>query len=190
MKEIVRLVVVLGLICIVAGLTLAGVHQLTLTPIEYQRLLIKEKAIKAVLSDYNNNPLQDRVKLPAGKDKKGKDIFKNVFPAKKDGKVIALALDEGEPGYSGVINVMVGLAPEGKILGLSIVSHTETPGKGSRVTEADYTQKYKGISEADISKIDTISGATISSKAVVRAVTKAVQFYTKNKDAILAQMGK
>ena len=190
MKDILRLVIVLGAICTVAGLLLAGVRQLTLEPIEYQKLVVKEKSIKAVLTGFDNNPITDRVKVPAGKDKKGRDVVQNVFPAKKGGQVFALALDQGESGYSGVVNVMVGLKPDGQLVGIAIVSHSETPGKGSLVTEAAYTDKYKGIAEKDIAGVQTISGATISSKAVMAATAKAVKFYKANKDAIMAEFAK
>ena len=66
MKDILRMVVVLGAICLVAGLVLAGVNQATKGPIEYQKLLVKAKSLKQVLSGYDNDPVKDSVKIPAG----------------------------------------------------------------------------------------------------------------------------
>lgn len=80
-------------------------------------------------------------------------------------------------GYGGEINLLVGVDATGMIKDIQIISANETPGIGSKVLNNGYLSNYKGlaapISFAD--KLAPVSGATISSKAVLAGVNKAVQ---------------
>jgi len=190
-NDILKMVIVLGLICSVAGLALAAVYNVTKEPIEYQQIkFIKEPSVKAVLSGYENDPIKDRFALPAGKDKKGRDVFQTVFPAKKGGQVVALALDGSGKGFNGDIEVMVGLEPSGKLTGISVMKHAETPGIGSKVTEPKFTDQFKKVTVDNPTAVDGVSGATYSTKGVLAAVTEAVSYFKNNKQQILAQAGK
>ena len=190
MKDILKMVVVLGLICLVAGLALAGVHSVTKEPIDYQRIKnVMEPSVKAVLTGYENDPIKDRFKVPAGKDKKGREVFKTVFPAKKGNQVIALALDGSGKGFNGPIGVMVGIMPDGKLTGISIMSHSDTPGIGSRVTEPVFTAQFKNKTVDDPTAVDGVSGATYSTKGVFAAVDGIAAFYKAHKKDLLAQAG-
>ena len=135
------MVIVLTVICAVAGAALAMVQKVTKGPIEYARLkFIKEPAVKAVLSGYDNDPIKDRVAIEIGKDKKGKPLMLNVFPARKGGKTFAVAFEGSGKGYHGDIGVMVGInVGEKKLTGISIVDHSETPGLGARIVEPAFT---------------------------------------------------
>jgi Na+-translocating ferredoxin:NAD+ oxidoreductase subunit G len=79
-------------------------------------------------------------------------------------------------GYSGAINMLVGINPDHNIKDISILSQTETPGLGSRITEKEFTEQFAGLAPDDIvlsrdgGSIDAITGATISSRAVTDAV--------------------
>lgn len=191
MKDILRMVIVLGLICAVSGLSLAGVYQVTKEPIEYQQIKnVKEPSVKAVLAGFDNDPIKDRFNVPAGKDKKGRDVFKTVFPAKKGGQLISLAIDGSGKGFNGPIGVMVGINPEGGLTGISIMNHTDTPGIGSRVAEPQFTDQFKGISMDSPTAVDGVSGATYSTKGVFAAVEDVVAFFKQNKNDLLAQAGK
>jgi electron transport complex protein RnfG len=177
------MVVVLTAICSCSALVLSYANQATKGAREYQLLkYVKEPSIKAVLSGYDNDPVVDRFAVELGKDEKGKPIAKNVFPAKKDGKVIAFAYDSSGSGYNGPIAVMVGLDMAGKIAGIAVMTHSETPGLGARVVEPEFTKQFKGMTltnDLNVSsaggKIDGVSGATYSSKGVVEAVRKALE---------------
>ncbi|MDD3776704.1 MAG: FMN-binding protein [Actinomycetota bacterium] len=89
-------------------------------------------------------------------------------------------LAEGN-GYGGVISIIVGLDKDLAVKDISIVSQTETPGLGSMITEDSFTQQFIGLSAQEIElsssggKIDSISGATISSEAVTSAVRQAME---------------
>ena len=124
-----------------------------------------------------------------GKDKRGRPVNLIVFPAKKGGKTIAVAFESAAGGYSGDIGVMVGVDLAKKNLsGISIVSHTETPGLGARITESQFTDPFKGKPLADELKMDDIealSGATLSTEGVVKAVNKARGTFDKYRDKMV-----
>lgn len=87
-------------------------------------------------------------------------------------------------GYGGEIEVMTGVTVDGKVTGISILSHSETPGLGAKSKTDDKwrTQFIDKIKDITVSKdakgensIDAITGATITSRAVVRAVNRAIE---------------
>jgi electron transport complex protein RnfG len=189
-KDIIKMIVVLTLICAASGLILSAVYDVTKGPIEYARLKnVKEPAVKAVLKGYDNDPIKDRIEIPVGKDKKGKPVKLVVFPAKKGGKTFAVAFEGTGSGYGGKIGVMVGINVEKKdITGISIVAHSETPGLGARIVEPQFTDSFKGKSLAkELSKdqINALSGATFSTKGTVAAVNQARGLLEKYRDQMV-----
>jgi len=193
LRDIIRMIVVLTVICGLSGFTLSYVKQVTEEPREYAYLkFVKEPSIKAVLSGYDNDPIKDRIIVTLGKDEKGNPIEKQFFPAKKNGKVFAVAFDASANGYHGPISVMVGVNDKGVVDGISIMQHSETPGLGARTTEPSFTGQFKGLTldgvnlTASGGKIQAISGASISSGAVVRAVREALELLPKIKQEVFS----
>ena len=95
---------------------------------------------------------------------------------------IGYCVESTSGGFGGDLTLMVGFDPDGTIKGVSVVSHSETPGLGARVkTDADYLTQYNGKSgKLTLKKdggndVDAISGATISSRAVLTAVNAATE---------------
>lgn len=190
MKEIAKLVLVLGLICGISGFVLAYVKDLTAGPIEYAKIKnVKEPAVKAVLSGYDNDPIKDRVSFPVGADKYGRPVSLVVFPAKKGGKTFAVAFESTGKGYKGPIGVMVGIdVGDNKLTGISVVGQTETPGLGARITEIAFTDPFKGQSlDKDLGKdnIQALSGATLSTVGVLAAVNSARETLAKHRDKMV-----
>jgi electron transport complex protein RnfG len=184
------MIVVLTLICAASGLILSAVHGVTKGPIEYARLKnVKEPAVKAVLSGYDNDPIKDRIEIPIGKDKKGKPVKLVVFPAKKGGKTFAVAFEGTGSGYGGKIGVMVGINLEkDDVTGVSIVAHSETPGLGARIVEPQFTNSFKNKSlkkELTPDDINALSGATFSTKGTVAAVNQARGLLEKYRDKMV-----
>ncbi len=185
MRDIIRMVVVLTLIGAASGLALSAVYRVTKAPIEYQTIkFVKEPAVKKVLTGYDNDPILDRKKIVVGTDTKGRPIELIVFPAKRAGKTFAVALEARGKGFHGLIGVMVGVSREGRILDIGITSQKETPGVGSRVTGQSFTDQFKGLSTKGPLTVDSISGATYSSRGVVAAVEQAVDYVEKFKGEI------
>lgn len=84
-------------------------------------------------------------------------------------------------GFGGDIELMVGYLADGSILGVDIVSHSETPGLGSKSADAGYLSAYKGQSGELVANedIDMISGASVTSKAVLAGVNSATAALTQ-----------
>ena len=100
----------------------------------------------------------------------------DIYTIYADGTEIGYAFLAVGKGYGGDIDILVGLEDETTVKGITIISHTETPGLGSRVAESSFTDMFRGLNIADIAlrqeggQIDALTGSTISSRAVIDAV--------------------
>ncbi|WP_272701399.1 RnfABCDGE type electron transport complex subunit G [Desulfovibrio sp. Fe33] len=179
MKEMMKMMIVLSLICGIAGITLAALKQVTAPIIEEQVLTyVQAPAIQSVLSGYDNDPIKDRRTF----DVDGRTVM--VFPALKDGKLIGLAFETSGKGYGGNIGVMVGFDVGAMTLtGIGITTLKETPGLGARVAEHGYATQFRGhsLESVDLKKnggdIEAVAGATISSNGTVSAVREAIAIF-------------
>lgn len=189
MMEIIRMVVVLSAITGLSGFVLSGLKVWTTPIIEEQVLMnVQGPALKQLFIGTTNDPIADRKKLPKP-GSEGEEIV--VFPAIKDGKLMAVAMEASGKGYGGEINVLVGFdAGNGNLVGISVTTHKETPGLGSRILDPSFTKQFKGKepTKASLKKdggdIDAISGATLSSIGATDAVKQASGWYAEIKDTI------
>lgn len=188
MRDLIKMVVVLLVICTTSGVVLSYVNEATIAPREYQYIkFVQEPSIKAVLSDYDNDPVKERIKLVVGENEEGKPVEIVVFPAKKGGKTQAIAYSASAKGYHDLIEVMVGVDPEGTLTGISIMTHTETPGLGARIVEPEFTDQFAGLDlettklSAEGGKVDALSGATFSTVGVITAVGDALEQFPQIK---------
>lgn len=195
MKDVVKLVVVLTLVAATAGFLLSIVEQTTREPIAEQRRQETLKALRAVLPPIDNSPDNDTLALVYGQDKKGRDLQRVFYRGRNQGELAGIAFKVVAPdGYSGNIEIMVGIDPEGTVTGLEILSHAETPGLGSKITLPGFKGQFlgKNLDTADwrVKKdgggFDQITGATISPRAVVKAVADGLEFYRKERAAVVA----
>jgi len=132
-----------------------------------------------------------REKISAQEDEAVKTLLNEMFPEMSryefkdeiytiysDGDRLGYAFLAIGKGYGGDINILVGLSDETTVKGITIVSQTETPGLGTRVAEPAFTDQFTGldINEVALSRdggrIDAITSSTISSSAVVEAVSE------------------
>ncbi len=186
MKEMIKMMVVLSLICGISGVTLAALRQATGPIIEEQVLTyVQAPAIESVLGDHDNNPIKDRKKFTVD----GRTV--TVFPAMAGGELTGVAFETSGKGYGGDIGVMVGFDVRALTLsGIGITTMKETPGVGSRVAEHGYTTQFRGHGidsvalKNDGGDIDAVAGATISSTGTVNAVRDAVTIFNALKDQL------
>ena len=100
----------------------------------------------------------------------------DIYTIYSNGDRLGYAFIAVGKGYGGDINILVGLEDETTIKGITIVSHTETPGLGTRIAEPPFTNQFIGINIDDVAlnrdggQIDAITSSTISSSAVVDAI--------------------
>ncbi|BDQ33375.1 RnfABCDGE type electron transport complex subunit G [Pseudodesulfovibrio portus] len=179
MKEMIKMMVVLSLICGISGVTLAALKETTAPIIEEQVLtFVQAPAIESVLGEHDNNPIKDRRKF----DVDGRTV--TVFPAMKGGTLSGVAFETSAKGYGGSIGVMVGFDVQARTLsGIGITTMKETPGLGTRVAGHGYTTQFKGhsIESVNLKKnggdIEAVAGATISSTGTVSAVQDAIAIF-------------
>jgi electron transport complex protein RnfG len=189
MMEIVRMVVVLSAITGLAGFVLSGLKVWTTPIIEEQVLTnVQGPALRQIFLQGDNDPIADRKRLPMPGNEDETII---VFPSLKGGKLQAVAMEASGKGYGGDVNVIVGFdVAADNLVGISVTTHKETPGLGSRIQEPAFTKQFKakdpakGALKKDGGDIDAISGATLSSVAAADAVKQAAGWYAALKDTI------
>ncbi len=160
---ILRLVVTLFLICAVVAGSLAGVNWITKDRIAAAKAEKTLAAIAEVLPDGESAAQIDFT------DDSG--IVTAVY-ASEGGYAVKVTPN----GFGGTIEMMVGLDKEGTVLGISIISHAETPSLGA--VAADKGSKGQAFREQFAGwdgELDAISGATITSKAIASGVEAAVK---------------
>lgn len=194
MNEMVKMVVVLTVLASVAGGVLAAVNQGTASQIEAQQLqFVKGPAINQLLEGASNNPIDDRFKMTDG------DEERSIFVGKFDGQPNKIAFEEFGKGYGGDLGVMVAFDIESdKLAGAAVTVHSETPGLGANAKEKpDLVSQFKGLPVTDSVKvtkdggqINAISGATITSRAVTQAVTRAMNAYQEMKPQLEQEIQK
>lgn len=187
MRETLHMITVLGLICAISGFSLSFLKEET-APIIAEQILINVQgpAVHKVFSPAENDPLAER-KVFTLED--GRSV--TVFPYKKNGAIMGVALENTGPGYGGDIGVIVGFdLARDTLLGIGITESKETPGIGSAVAEPRFAGQFAGKALAvELSSkggnIDAISGATISSTGTIIAVQNAAADYKSLKNAII-----
>ncbi len=104
----------------------------------------------------------------------------DIYTVSANGAEIGLAFLAVGKGYGGNIDILVGLEDKTTIKGITIVSHLESPGLGARIVESSFRAQFAGLGIADVAlrqkggSIDAVTGATISSKAVIDAIKATV----------------
>ena len=104
-----------------------------------------------------------------------RELADDVYLISQDGETLGYCVQNATAGFGGDITLMVGFNRDFSIAGVQILSHSETPGLGAKANDASYLSQYNGKSgELTLNEdIDAISGATISSKAVLSGVNSA-----------------
>ena len=139
---------------------------------------------------HDNDLLQDTVTVPSADYKLGNQETL-MYLAKKAGQVTAICFKLIAPdGYSGAINMIMGVDREGNILGVRVLSHKETPGLGDKieVAKSDWILKFATKSldnvkpeqwavKKDGGEFDQFSGATITPRKTVQAVHRGLQLF-------------
>jgi len=159
MRETIRYGFVLAVICVVASGLLAGMNSLTKARIIAQAQTEEDTALREV--------------MPEGAHfeavKKDEDIIYYKV-SNKDNKFIGVAFKASGKGYSSVIDTLVGMARDGTITAIKIMNQNETPGLGARVIEPSFTEGFVNKNIQGLANVQAITGATISSKAVIGSV--------------------
>lgn len=172
-KFVLRLVLPLFLIIVVVAAALGGINAITRDRIADAQAQKVQQAIAEVLSDSSN--IQQ---IPFSAEEHS--LVKSVYAA-----ATGFAVEVEPAGFGGGIRMMVGVDMDGKVLGISIIRHTETAGLGavagaSTAKGQAFRDSFKGLfypvsASKDGGEADTITGATITSRAVADGVNAALR---------------
>ncbi len=178
-KEIVRVTAILTAICIVISAALAGVNMLTADRIAQ---IAKENEFAACEQVYPSAEGQQLEFTALA------DIYPesgvNGYLVTENGRTVGCVIISSAKGYGGAVDVMVGFDMNKTITGVTVLSHSETPGLGANAAKESFLSQYVGSTEAgslavakDGGTIDAVTAATISSRAVTAAVNTAAQAF-------------
>ena len=180
-----NMVIALIVITLAAGLSLGFVNDLTAGPKAAAKLAKKINALKDVLPEVNNNPLDDVQMFTSDKVKDSIELY----PATMDGQFVGAAVVGGsEKGFSGLIKLMVGFNPKGEIIDIVVLEQKETPGLGTKIKDEPFLQQFRNKSPNDFNlkvkkdggDVDALTGATITSRAFGEAVQLAFDTQKEN----------
>lgn len=187
------------LVVVIAGtLVLIVLHTMTQDRITENRRLARLRVLDTVMPlPYNNNLYDDEIQIENSGIVAG-NLPLDVFRARHDGKPLGIVImPVYAKGYSGNIELIIGIDVDGKLLAVRTLKHRESRGLGDQIdyTKSDWIGLFTGLSlanppvsdwavTADGGKIDQISGATVTSRGVVTAVRKSLEFYRANRDKL------
>ena len=168
------------IVCTIASGLLAYVYETTFPRI--QANIEKEKLAKV-------KDLLPEDTLNIKELKKDQIIFFRGFSRNSQNGTI---IETSSNGYGGPINLLVGIDKDGKVTDVAVVSHKETPGLGAKIEETKFLGQFKGRGPRDVmlkkdsgnpnDGIDAIAAATISSRAVTKAVRESLEKYGEVKN--------
>lgn len=180
MKNFLRLGVNLMIVCGVAAGALALTYAATKDAIAVQTRRKTVDASKKVIAA-NSFP---ETPLSRAHKQRHPDVS-NLYVAERESQKVGYVLLTKPRGYGGLMTMVVGVDLEGRVTGVAVVAHNETPGLGGNVVSSrPFLRQYIGKSSADpveLGKdIDAISGATITSRAVTKGTKEALDMYERD----------
>ena len=199
-----RTAVILFIFVVIFTGLLSGAYLWTLPTIEAAAAAEKMKLIDEVLprTSYDNDLLKDTVQIAAS-SALGQDEASTAFRARKNGKASALVLEAvAADGYAGKIRLLIALGADGALLGVRVTQHKETPGLGDYIEpkkdknkERPWITQLDGLSPAsseerqwkvkkDGGRFDSVAGATVTPRAVLKAVRKAAIYVAENHETL------
>jgi electron transport complex protein RnfG len=149
---------------------------------------------------YDNKLFQDTLQV-RDRNLLGTDEAVTVYRARRGGKPVALVMAPVAPdGYNGTIKLLVGINADGTLTGVRVTEHHETPGLGDAIDEerSDWIYGFDGKSlnnpplddwrvKRDGGAFDQLTGATITPRAIVKAVKKSLLYYRDHRAELFAE---
>ena len=202
LHPVIRSGVLLGLIALLGTALLAGVNALTHERIAEQEKLRVLQQLNAVVPTtlYNNDLLEDRIEIK-DETRFGHPAPVSVYRARLNDQPVAVLMIVTAPdGYNGDIRLLTAIDVTGTVLGVRVLSHRETPGLGDPI-EIEKSNWVLGFTEKSLlnpqttgwavkrdgGQFDQFTGATISPRAVVRAVHNALLYFQANQQQLFAK---
>ena len=149
---------------------------------------------------YDNDLLTDSIAVTAP-DLLGSSQPVKIYRARRNGAPVAAVLRPIAPdGYRGPIELLVAVGPDARLIGVQVIRHQETPGLGDAFESRDihWLERFRGRSltdpppqrwtvRRDGGDFDAFTGATITPRAIIKAVRNALEYYQRNSQRIFEQ---
>ena len=193
MNKIVINTLILTAITVVSGLLLGVVYDITKDPIAQAQENTKQKAYRSVLSDASSFEAVDldvdsAASLLSENGYTSDEITEVVEGTDDSGETVGYVISvQSSEAYDGTLELSVGIAADGTVKGVEMLSISETAGLGMKADEAEFKDQFKDknvdkftytkTGESGDDMIDAISGATITTNAVTNAVDSALVYY-------------
>ena len=170
--------------------------------LEQQQIALQANINELISADRYDNNIIKSCFMVVDKNLLGDETPKQIFIATKDGTPVATMIQTSTfKGYSGEIKLLVGIDVDGKITGVRVNSHTETPGLGDKIqtNKSDWILSFNGHEykqsaderwnvTKDGGNFDAFTGATITPRAVIHAVKNTLIYYKNNKDQLFTTL--
>ncbi len=171
------LIIVLGAITLVCALCLGFVNQLTAPQIELNAIATRDTAMAALIPGASFDELE-----VGAYD--GTVPITGVYKATVDGADAGYCVQVEPSGFAGGVTCIVGINADGTVAGMKVTSHAETPGLGAKAaTDSAWIGQFVGMAAdgslavtKDGGAVDSITGATITSRAVTNGINAAATY--------------
>lgn len=175
-KKIIDYILRLTILCVIASAAVAWVYLETKPRIELEekrRLLLARKEVLPQAEKFEEKIIKEKETYIQGYDENDKPVGKIAETRKR--------------GYAAPIKILIGVDDYNKITKVKILDEMETPGLGAKIKEKKFLEQFPGktIEELKLKKdkgaIDAVTGATISSRAIIEAVKEGLSKFTQVK---------
>ena len=200
-RSVIRSGTTLALIAAICTALVAATYELTTERIAANEKALLEKSLQPALAGviYDTEASESRLVIEPPHDLPGSDealIYRVYFDEQP---VAALFAVTARNGFSGPIRILLGVDFDGVVTGLRILQHRETPGLGDKIVSArsDWVYQFDGrsIGDPDVSgwairgdggEFDQLTGASITPRAVVKAMRDTLIYYEAHRDEIFS----
>ncbi|MCW8900573.1 MAG: electron transport complex subunit RsxG [Gammaproteobacteria bacterium] len=198
-KNMIISAVVLALFAITGTFFVSYTYDNTIDRINENKRLALLKAFHVLIPpDAHDNDIFTDIIQVTNKNLLGDKKPVSIYRARKDNRPVAVIINSIAPdGYSGNIELLVAINYDGVLEGVRVVQHKETPGLGDAIdeTRSDWITKFKQRSltnpekkgwavKRDGGEFDQFTGATITPRAIVKAVYNTLRYYKEHRDTL------
>jgi len=197
--------IALGFFAIAGTYIVSYTFENTIDQINENKRLTLLKAFHVLIlpSQHDNDMFTDIIQV-TDKELLGTNKPVNIYRARKNNKPVALIINSVAPdGYNGNIELLIAINYDGSLAGVRVVQHKETPGLGDAIEEnrSDWILKFRNLSLTNPAKkgwavkrdggdFDQFTGATITPRAIVKAIYKTLSYYKMHKDTLFSDTTK
>ncbi len=200
LRALLRPTWLLGLFAVVATGLLAFTYENTREQIAQSERNALLRRLNELIPEaqHENDLLTDTIEIPAN-DLLGTTATTTGYRARRAGRIEAIAFTAVAPdGYNGAIRLLVAIERDGRVAGVRVVSHRETPGLGDaiEIERSPWISGFDGRSlsapnptrwrvRKDGGDFEQLTGATITPRAIVKAIKNSLQFFAMHRDTLL-----